>query len=92
MSDLSTREAAKELSLAVDTVSKYAKRGLFPNAYKLSGGGPWRIPASDLELFRQKMRPSLRPRDQYALEPASHRAAAARKAAATRAKNKTRTK
>lgn len=91
MSDISTREAAKELSLAVDTVSEYAKRGLFPNAYKL-GSGPWRIPASDLELFRQKMRPSLRPRDQYALEPASHRAAAARKAAATRAKNKTRTK
>lgn len=91
MSDLSTREAAKELSLAVDTVSEYAKRGLFPNAYKL-GGGPWRIPETDLDLFRQKMRPSLRPRDKYAIEPASHRSAAARRAAATRAKNKARTK
>lgn len=92
MSDLSTREAAKELSLAVDTVSEYAKRGMFPNAYKLGERGPWRIPASDLELFRQKMRPSLRPRDKYAIEPASHRSAAARRAAATRAKNKARTK
>lgn len=92
MSDLSTREVAEELSLVTATVSEYAKRGMFPNAYKLGDGGPWRIPKTDLELFRQKMIPSLRPRDQYALEPASHRAAAARKAAATRAKNKARTK
>lgn len=88
MSDLSTREAAKELSLTVATVSEYAKQGMFPNAYKLGKGGPWRIPDGDLETFRQKMRPSLRPRDKYAIEPASRRSAAARRAAATRAKNK----
>lgn len=86
MGDLSTSQAADQLGLTVDTVSKYAKQGLFPTAYKLGAGGPWRIPEPDLEAFRRAMRPSMRPRDVYALEPASRRAAAARKAAATRAR------
>ena len=89
MTDMSTKQVAEELGLARDTISAYAKQGLFLTAYQLGTQGPWRIPPSDIEKFRQYQRPSLRPRDKYAIEPGSHRAAAARKAAATRARRAT---
>lgn len=82
MPDLSTREAADRLGITRDTVSSYALEGRFPSAYQLGYHGPWRIPPGDLDVFRRRMRPQRE--DEHGVEPSSPRAAAARKAAATR--------
>ncbi len=82
MPDLTTTDAARELSLTRDTVSMYAAEGRFPTAYQLGKRGPWRIPEADLGVFRQSMNP--RAQDEHGIAPAGPKAMAARKAAATR--------
>jgi excisionase family DNA binding protein len=56
--DLSLKEAAATLGVSKDTIY----RGLdaepceFPNAYRVFGHGPWRIPRSDIEAARERWR------------------------------------
>lgn len=83
MADLTTRQAAAELGLSRDTISRYCLNGRFPTAYQL-GGGPWRIPPTDLAAFREALRP--KPVDPHGMEPGSKQAEAARRGAATRNK------
>ena len=85
MADLTTTQAAQELGLARDTISKYCLEGRFPTAYQL-GGGPWRIPPADLDAFRKALRPTCE--DPYGIAPGDKRSEAARRGAATRNRNR----
>ncbi len=51
--DLSTGQVATRLGVIADTVRKWCRRGLFPNAYEVeeSRGSVWMIPERDLEGF-----------------------------------------
>ena len=51
--ELSTTQVAERLGVIADTVRKWCRRGLFPNAREVeeSRGNVWVIPASDLRGF-----------------------------------------
>jgi excisionase family DNA binding protein len=55
--DFSVREAADQLGLHPKTVSRMARQGVFPNAYKAGSGtrtSPIRIPGRDVEAYRAR--------------------------------------
>lgn len=57
--DLTIKEAAKTLSQSEAMVSRLARAGYFPGAYKGGkgeGNAPWRIPESAVRAYRERMR------------------------------------
>ncbi len=51
--ELSTGQVAERLGVIADTVRKWCRRGLFPNAREMDTprGAVWMIPAGDLKGF-----------------------------------------
>lgn len=61
--DLSTKQAAKILSVSDQTVINWMREGLFPNAYKLNPSkknSPIRIPIKDVDKVRAAQLKALR--------------------------------
>jgi excisionase family DNA binding protein len=54
MSDLTIRQVAERLGVAVCTAAKYAREGRFPGAYQVNPR-LWLIPESDLEGFQKPL-------------------------------------
>lgn len=52
--DLSVDGAAQRSGMSRETIRRYLKDGLFPNAYKRGAftTSPWRIPAADVDAYR----------------------------------------
>jgi hypothetical protein len=56
---LTAPQVAKILRVTSKSVNVWCKEGLFPHAYRVNPMRPksaWRIPRSDLDLFKQKRR------------------------------------
>lgn len=54
---LTVKEVAGRLGVSSETIIRWIKGGLFPNAYKLNPDGltsPYRIPLADVEAFEKK--------------------------------------
>ena len=43
-----TPELAARLNVHLNTAKRLIRRGYFPNAFRLTAQGPWRIPESDI--------------------------------------------
>ncbi|MBC2724125.1 MAG: helix-turn-helix domain-containing protein [Desulfosporosinus sp.] len=48
MTYLSVRDAAARMSKSEETIKRWLRSGKFPNAFKVSDKGGWKIPLSDL--------------------------------------------
>lgn len=56
--ELTIAEVAERLRVHRNTVTRYLDGGKLPGAYRLAGGtGPWRIPTSAVESFKQQGQP-----------------------------------
>ena len=56
--ELTIAEVAERLRVHRNTVTRYLEGGKLPGAYRLAGGtGPWRIPTSAVEAFKQQGQP-----------------------------------
>lgn len=58
MADLKAVEAARELSVHVNTIKRMLHRGELDGAYQVSTRGDWRIPRQVLEDYRRRKRPN----------------------------------
>lgn len=56
-----SNQAAERLGVSRPTIYNWVEAGLFPNAYRLSGGekSPLRIPESDIKAFEARRQPAL---------------------------------
>ena len=48
---LTTKEAAALLGVSESAMKEYAKRGIFPNTFKLPGGGGYRFFRMEIETY-----------------------------------------
>lgn len=58
MGDLAIKEAAAVLGVSKDTIYRGLDASEFPNAYRVFGRGPWRIPRTDIDEARERWRDS----------------------------------
>ena len=58
MGDLAIKEAAAVLGVSKDTIYRGLDASEFPNAYRVFGRGPWRIPQTDIAEARDRWRQS----------------------------------
>jgi excisionase family DNA binding protein len=56
MGDQSIKDAAALMGCSTDTIYRALADGEFPNAYRLLGAGPWRIPRADIECAKDRWR------------------------------------
>ena len=47
-----TKKAGEMLRLSSNTISRYCREGVFPNATHDDYGSPWQIPIADIEAFK----------------------------------------
>jgi len=54
--DLTVREVAARMGTHTETIRRWLRRGMFPNAYQISNRYGWRIPEGDLDALRRRTR------------------------------------
>lgn len=57
---LTSTQAGDRLGYSREKIRQLCEAGTFPNAMRDGHGGHWRIPAEDVEAFRESTRPFVR--------------------------------